>query len=127
MSYIDGFVLAVPKANRDAFIKHATTADAIFLEHGALRVLECWQDDVPKGKTTDFYGAVKAKDDEIVCFAFVEWPDRDTRNSAMADLEKAMQTDPRMDPEKNPMPFDGARLIYGGFETVVNLESDHAK
>ena len=64
MSYIDGFVLAVPKANRDAFIKHATTADAIFLEHGALRVLECWQDDVPKGKTTDFYGAVKAKDDE---------------------------------------------------------------
>lgn len=98
MSYIDGFVLAVPKAKREAFIQHATTADAIFMEHGALRVLECWQDDVPKGKITDFYGAVKAKEDEAVCFAFIEWPDRDTRNQAMAKLEKIMETDPRMKP-----------------------------
>jgi len=127
MSYIDGFVLAVPKDKRDAFINHAKTADEVFLEHGALRVLECWQDDVPKGKTTDFYGAVKAKSDEVVCFAFVEWPDRDARNSAMKKLEEIMHTDPRMDPDKNPMPFDGSRLIYGGFETVVKLESGHGK
>jgi uncharacterized protein YbaA (DUF1428 family) len=93
------------------------------MEHGALRVLECWQDDVPKGKVTDFFGAVKAREDESVCFAFVEWPDRDTRNNAMKKLEEAMQTDPRMDPEKNPMPFDGTRLIFGGFETVVKLEA----
>ncbi|MDH7944416.1 DUF1428 domain-containing protein [Pseudohongiella sp. SYSU M77423] len=124
MSYIDGFVLAVPKANREKFIAHAKTADEIFIEAGAIRVLECWQDDVPKGKVTDFYGAVKATEDEVVCFAFIEWPDRDARNAGMKKIEQIMHTDPRMDPEKNPMPFDGKRLIFGGFETVVKLGKD---
>lgn len=121
MSYIDGFVFAVPKVNREKFIGHATMADPIFMEAGALRVFECWQDDVPRGKLTDFYGAVKATDDEAVCFSFVEWPDRETRNAAMEKLHQTMHSDPRMDPQKNPMPFDGARMIFGGFEAVVKL------
>ena len=72
MAYIDGFVIAVPTANRQAFIDHATKFDALFLEHGATRVVEGWGDDVPRGKITDFFGAVKAKDDETVAFSWVE-------------------------------------------------------
>lgn len=117
MSYIDGFVLAVPTANKDKFISHARTGDSVFIEYGALRVLECWGDDVPHGKATDFYGAVKARDDETVVFSWIEWPDKATRDAGM----EKMMADPRMDPEKNPMPFDGKRLIYGGFSPIVEL------
>jgi uncharacterized protein YbaA (DUF1428 family) len=117
MSYIDGFVLAVPSANKQKFLDHANKTDALFLELGALRVLECWGDDVPTGKLTDFHRAVQAKDDEIVVFSMVEWPDKATRDAAMAKME----TDPRMDPAKNPMPFDGKRMIYGGFRPVLDL------
>ncbi|WP_323846673.1 DUF1428 domain-containing protein [Microbulbifer magnicolonia] len=121
MSYIDGFVLAVPTDNRQQFIEHAKTADSVFLELGALRVLECWGDDIPKGKVTDFYGAVQAKPEETVVFSWIEWPDKATRDAAMGRMEELMKTDPRMSPEKNPMPFDGMRLIYGGFSPVVEL------
>ncbi len=117
MSYIDGFVIAVPTANRQAFIDHANTGDPVFIEYGATRVLECWGDDVPVGKQTDFRRAVQAKDDETVVFAWIEWPDKATRDAGM----KKMMDDPRMDPAKNPMPFDGARMIYGGFAPVVDL------
>lgn len=117
MSYIDGFVLAVPTANKQSFIEHARSMDPVFLELGATRVVECWADDVPHGKTTDFYGAVKAKDDETVVFSWVEWPDKATRDSGMA----RMMDDPRMDPTNNPMPFDGQRMIFGGFTPIVEL------
>ncbi|MBD7954355.1 DUF1428 domain-containing protein [Stenotrophomonas sp. Sa5BUN4] len=117
MSYIDGFVLAVPTANKQSFIDHARSMDPVFLELGATRVVECWADDVPHGKTTDFYGAVKAKDDETVVFSWVEWPDKATRDSGMA----RMMDDPRMDPTNNPMPFDGQRMIFGGFTPIVEL------
>ena len=117
MSYIDGFVAAVPKANKEAFIEHAKKGDAVFMEHGATRVLECWGDDVPKGKQTDFYRAVQATDDEVVLFSWVEWPDKAPRDAGM----KKVMEDPRMKPENNPMPFDGKRLIYGGFQPVVTL------
>lgn len=121
MSYFDGFVIAVPTANREKFIAHAQLADPIFLELGALRVLECWQDDVPHGKVTDFYGAVQAKEDEAVCLSFIEWPDKATRDAAMAKLMDPNNTDPRMDPARNPMPFDGKRMIFGGFSPIVEL------
>ncbi|WP_250461797.1 DUF1428 domain-containing protein [Microbulbifer litoralis] len=121
MSYIDGFVLAVPTENRQRFIEHAEKADGVFMELGALRVVECWGDDVPRGKVNDFYGAVQAGDDETVVFAWIEWPDKATRDAAMGRMEELMQTDPRMNPEQNPMPFDGMRLIYGGFSPVVEL------
>lgn len=117
MSYIDGFVLAVPTANKQSFIDHARSMDPVFLELGATRVVECWADDVPHGRTTDFYGAVKAKDDETVVFSWVEWPDKATRDSGMA----RMMDDPRMDPTNNPMPFDGQRMIFGGFAPIVEL------
>lgn len=120
MSYVDGFVIAVPSANKQRFIDHATTANAVFLEHGATRVRECWGDEVPVGKQTDFQRAVQAQPDEVVCFSWVEWPDKETRDGAMAKMDELMK-DPRMNPEKNPMPFDGKRMIFGGFVPVVAL------
>jgi uncharacterized protein YbaA (DUF1428 family) len=122
MSYIDGFVIAVPTANKEKFIKHANEADSIFMELGASRILECWGDDVPAGKLTDFRRAVQANDDETVAFSWVEWPDKATRDSAFAKMQEMMKTDPRMDPAKNPMPFDGKRMIFGGFAPVVTLK-----
>ena len=120
MPYIDGFVIAVPNANRQAFIDHANTFDKLFLEFGATRIVEGWGDDVPDGKQTDFRRAVKANDDESVVFSWVEWPDKATRDAAM----KQMMDDPRMDPAANPMPFDGARMIFGGFDCVVDMQGE---
>lgn len=117
MPYIDGFIMAVPTANKQKFIDHANQGDSVFVEYGATRVLECWGDDVPKGEQTDFHRAVQAKDDETVVFSWIEWPDKATRDAGM---EKVMK-DPRLSPESNPMPFDGKRLIYGGFTPVVEV------
>ncbi|MBX9609469.1 MAG: DUF1428 domain-containing protein [Gammaproteobacteria bacterium] len=117
--YIDGFVLAVPTAGREAFVHHARTADPVFLELGARRVVECWQTDVPRGTTTDFYGAVAARHDESVVFSWIEWPDKPTRDAAMGRMPALMDSDPRMDPKHNPMPFDGKRMIFGGFAPLV--------
>jgi uncharacterized protein YbaA (DUF1428 family) len=126
MAYIDGFVIAVPKANRQKFIDHAHMGDSVFIELGATRIVECWGDDVPEGQTTDFRMAVKATEDEDVVFSWIEWPDKATRDAAMATITEWMQdpakADPRMDPAKNPMPFDGARMIFGGFTPVVELQ-----
>lgn len=111
MSYIDGFVAAVPAAGKEAYRDHCRIAAAVFLEHGATRVVDAWGDDVPPGKVTDFYRAVQATDGEVVVFSWIEWPSREARDAAM---EKVM-TDPRLDPAANPMPFDGKRMIFGGF------------
>lgn len=119
MSYIEGFVIPVPTANKDKFIAHASLGDSVFLEHGATRVVESWQDDVPKGKTTDFFGAVDAKPDESVVFSWIEWPDKATRQAMSDRMEELMRTDDRFSPDKNPMPFDGQRMIYGGFTPIV--------
>ena len=121
MSYIDGFVIAVPTANKQKFIDHAAMADPMFKEMGAIRVVECWGDDVPHGKQTDFHRAVAATDEESVVFSWIEWPDKATRDAAMAKMMDPANLDPRVDPAKNPMPFDGARMIFGGFAPVVEL------
>lgn len=121
MSYIDGFVMACPEDNKQAFIAHANRADEVFLELGAIRILECWGDDVPDGRTTDFRRAVQAQEGEAVVFSWVEWPDKATRDAAMTRFDELMKTDPRMNPDTNPMPFDGRRMIYGGFAPVVEL------
>lgn len=121
MAYIDGFVIAVPKANKEKFIEHANKGDSVFMDLGATRVLECWGDDVPDGKVTDFRRAVQATADEAVVFSWIEWPDKATRDAAMAKITDPMANDPRMSPESNPMPFDGKRMIYGGFAPVVTL------
>ncbi|WP_288902987.1 DUF1428 domain-containing protein [uncultured Sneathiella sp.] len=123
MSYIDGFVIAVPTANKQKFITHAEMGDSVFVDLGATRVTECWGDDLPVGKVTDFRKAVQARDDETVVFSWIEWPDKETRDAAMKTMTGWMENpekgDPRMNPEKNPMPFDGMRLIYGGFTPLV--------
>jgi len=121
MIYVEGFVIACPQANKAAFIEHARLADSVFIEMGALRVVECWGDDVPHGTHTDFHQAVKAEPDEAVLFSWIEWPDRATRDSAMQKM-RDNPNDPRMDPATNPMPFDGRRIIFGGFAPVVLLE-----
>ena len=120
--YVDGFLIAVPTANKAKFIEHANKGDSVFMELGATRILECWGDDVPDGKVTDFRRAVKATAEETVVFSWIEWPDKATRDAGMSKMMEMMKTDPRMNPEKNPMPFDGARLIYGGFAPVVTLQ-----
>jgi uncharacterized protein YbaA (DUF1428 family) len=118
MTYVDGFVIAVPTANKQKFIDHATRGNPAFLDLGATRALECWADDVPDGELTDFRRAVQANDDETVVLSWIEWPDKATRDAAM----EKMTNDPRFDPESNPMPFDGKRMIFGGFAPVVELD-----
>jgi uncharacterized protein YbaA (DUF1428 family) len=115
MGYIDGFVAAVPTANRDLYRKHAEAAAAVFKEFGALKVVECWGDDVPEGKLTSFTMAVKRQPEETVVFSWILWPSRARRDEAW----KQVMSDPRMQPDRNPMPFDGKRLIYGGFEVIM--------
>lgn len=122
MRYIDGFVIACPEAKKQAFIDHASRADSFFIEHGALRVVECWGDDVPEGKTTDFRMAVKAEPGEAVVFSYIEWPDKATRDACLAVMMAKGFSDPRMDATLNPMPFDGKRMIFGGFIPVVVLD-----
>lgn len=119
MSYVDGFVIAVPTKNRQEFISHAKKLDSVFMSHGATRIVECWGDDVKDGKLTDFKRAVQANDKETVVFSWVEWPDKNTRDTAMTKL----MSDPAMRPESNPMPFDGKRMIFGGFSPVIELDS----
>ena len=114
MTYIDGFVAAVPTANRDAYKDHAEMAAPVFKEHGALKI-ECWGDDVPDGKLTSFPTAVQKKEDETVVFSWIVWPSRQARDEGM----KKVMADPRIQSNVNPMPFDGKRLIFGGFEVLV--------
>ena len=126
MSYIEGFIIPVPDANRDKFINHARKSDSVFLDHGAERVIECWEDNVPAGKTTDFFGAVAAEDDEAVVFSWIEWPDKAAKTAMESQMAELMKSDDRFNPDKNPMPFDGKRMIYGGFEPIVE-EGRHSR
>lgn len=116
MDYVDGFVAAVPTANREIYRQHAEKAAAVFKEHGALSVVECWGDDVPEGKLTSFPMAVQRQADETVVFAWITWPSKQVRDEGM----KKVMEDSRLQPDTNPMPFDGKRLIYGGFQMIVN-------
>jgi uncharacterized protein YbaA (DUF1428 family) len=121
LSYIDGFVMAVPTANKQKFIDHAKKIDTIFTDLGAIRVVECWGDDVPSGEHTDFGKAVQATPDESIVFSWIEWPDKETRDAAMSKMMSDDFKDERLDPDKNPMPFDGKRMIFGGFDRIVEL------
>lgn len=116
MQYVDGFVAAVPDENKEIYRKHAQDAAKIFKEHGALSLVECWGDDVPDGVVTSFPMAVKRKPGETVVFAWISWPSKAVRDIGM----KKVMEDPRMNPASNPMPFDGKRMIYGGFAVLVH-------
>ena len=115
MSYVDGFVAAVPTANKAAYKELAVKAAAVFREFGATEVVECWSDDVPDGKVTDFRRAVKAEEGESIVFSWIRWPSKEVRD---AGNEKCHE-DPRMQAMRD-MPFDGKRMIYGGFAVLLD-------
>ena len=115
MTYVDGFVIPVPTDRKEEFRAHAAAAAPLFIDHGATRVVECWGDDVPDGTLTDFRGSVKAEGGETVVFAWVEWPDKPTRDAGMGKI----MADPRM-ADFGPIPFDGKRMIFGGFQPIVD-------
>jgi uncharacterized protein YbaA (DUF1428 family) len=116
MPYIDGYVVPVPRANREAYKRMAAIVAPVFKENGALKVVECWGDDVPHGKQTDFYRAVQCTEDETMVFSWIAWPDKAARDAGMA---KAM-ADPRMS-AGGDAPFDGKRMIFGGFEVLLEV------
>jgi uncharacterized protein YbaA (DUF1428 family) len=116
-SYVDGIAAPVPLANRAAYIDTASGTARLFREYGALRVVEGWGDDVPDGKITDFRRAVEAREGETIVFSWIEWHSKQVRDEAWSKL----RTDLRMQPDKDKMPFDGRRMIYGGFATVLDV------
>lgn len=116
MFYVDGYVVAVPTKNKEIYKKVALEAAAVFKEYGALNVVECWGDDVPEGKVTSFPLAVKLEPNETVVFSWIIWPTRAARDQGM---EKSM-ADPRMQPNPDTMPFDGKRMIFGGFQAFID-------
>ena len=115
MNYVDGFVIAVPTANRATYQRVAQAASVVFKENGALSVVECWGDDVPEGKVTSFPMAVKLEADETVVFSWIEWPSREARDAGNAKV----MADPRMQMEGEEMPFSMERIIFGGFRPIV--------
>lgn len=116
MTYVDGFVAAAPSGTRKTYEEQVKKMGALFKEFGALRVVDCWGDDVPDGKLTSFPMAVKKEPDETVVFGWIEWPSRAVRDAGM---KKAME-DPRM--TAMPMPFDGKRMIFGGFDVIADTQ-----
>jgi uncharacterized protein YbaA (DUF1428 family) len=117
MAYVDGFVLAVPADKKEVYRKHAAEAAPLFKEFGATRMVECWGDDVPDGTVTDFRGAVKAKDDEVVVFSWIEYPSKEVRDEA----NRKIMSDERMKAMGEEMPFDGKRMIFGGFMPILDV------
>lgn len=117
MQYVDGFLAAVPNDKKQEYIEHASMTAEVFREYGAIRLVENWGQDVPQGEVTSMPMAVQCKADETVVMSWIVWPSKEARD---VGLEAALK-DPRLDPKENPMPFDGKRLIHGGFETVVDV------
>ena len=116
MGYIDGYILAVANDKKQDYVDFAKKLASAFRKHGAIQVVECWGDDVPDGKLTSFPLAVKAEEGESVVFSWIVWPDKDTRTKAWPDIE----SDSEFEHLFSDMPFDGKRLMYGGFDMVVN-------
>lgn len=117
MSYVDGYMIPVPNHNKQAYIDQAKRCGPIFQEYGMLSMKECWGDDVPPGTLTSMPMAVKCQEDETVVFSWMIWPDKATRDTGM----KAAMADPRMQMQGPDMPFDGKRMIFGGFEVIYEL------
>lgn len=119
MPYVDGFLIPVPNARKDAYFDMARKAAPIFKEMGATRVVECWGDDVMKGKHTDFFMATKAEADENIVFSWIEYPDRATRDKANEGIQNHEAF-----ADMGDMPFDGKRMIFSGFVPIVDTDAD---
>jgi uncharacterized protein YbaA (DUF1428 family) len=119
MAYVDGFVIAVPKKKLADYKKLAQKAGKIWMEHGAIEFRECVADDVKPGKWTSFPQSVKLKKDEVVIFSYIVYKSRAARDRCMAKVMKDPRLAKMMDPKN--MPFDGKRMIWGGFKTIVTL------
>lgn len=117
MPYVDGFVVAAQKANLEAYKVLARTAGEVWMELGALSYIECTGDDVPYGELTSFPRAVQAKDDEVVIFSWITDESREKRD----EINAKGVTDPRMTFDPGDQPFDGKRMIYGGFQSFLAL------
>lgn len=117
MSYVTGLVGAVPNLNKQAYIEHATHAARILKEEGALQVVECWGEDVPNGQLTSFPLAVKCQPDESVVFSWITWPDKSTYEKGMPKAMKVLDDMNKV----APMPFDGKRIIFGNFESILEV------
>jgi uncharacterized protein YbaA (DUF1428 family) len=124
MTYVDGFIVPVPTANLDEYRKMAQKAGKVWIEHGALEYHECVADDVKPGKTTSFPQAVKLKEGETVIFSWVVYKSRAQRDKIMAKV----MADPRLKDQMDPkaMPFDGKRMFWGGFKSIISLEAKAA-
>jgi uncharacterized protein YbaA (DUF1428 family) len=118
MTYVDGFVVPVPEDKKEAYLEMATTAAPIFIEHGALHVVESFGNDLPRGKTTDFFMAVKAEEGENVVFSWIIWPSKEARDAGWAKV----MADERMKPPAES-PFDGKRMFWGGFDVIVDRKA----
>ena len=115
MTYVDGFLVAVQKDRLDEYKKIAEIAAEVWMENGATSYMEAAADDVPYGELTSFPRAVMAKDDEVVIFAYVTYPSKEIRDACV----KKVFEDPRMQPQMESMPFDGKRMMFGGFNGIV--------
>ncbi|MEM7507564.1 MAG: DUF1428 domain-containing protein [Pseudomonadota bacterium] len=120
MSYVDGLVAAVPNARKDDYIAHAKAMWEIFKDHGALSLVECWGDDVPAGEVTSFPMAVNCAEDETVVLSWIRWASKEARNTGWTRIME----DPRMQQEDmQTMPFDGKRMIFGGFAPLLDVKA----
>ncbi|MEM8615569.1 MAG: DUF1428 domain-containing protein [Pseudomonadota bacterium] len=120
MTYVDGFLCAVPAAAKQAFIDHCELALPYFIKHGATRYMECWGDDVPQGTVNSMHTAVQCKDNEVVCFSWIEWPDKAARDAGMEAVMADMAANGA---DMTEMPFDGKRMIFGGFVPVAEASA----
>lgn len=117
-TYVDGFMLAVPEGEKAAYLEVAKRFAGVMKKHGLLDYVECWQDDVPEGTVNSFHTAVLREEGEAIVFSFATWPDKDTRDKGWAEMEK----DPDLaDMTPDSMPWDGKRMIWGGFRPILNI------
>lgn len=121
MSYLDCYIYAVHKSAKEHFLRHANHIDPLLMALGATRIWECWGDDLPPGQVTDYRRAVRAEEDEIVVLSMVEWPDKASRDAGQNRLHELAKTDERFDEQKYPVPFDGKRMVIGGFEVLLEM------